>query len=77
MVPLNRHGRGDVLGDVGLFRGEPTANVDCESEVRALRFDQENLGRLQRRYPRTASKLLRNLAEVLAERLNAATVRVR
>jgi predicted RND superfamily exporter protein len=76
-VPLNRHGRGDVLGEVGLFRGERTANVDCESDVRALRFDQENLARLQRRYPRTASKLLRNLSEVLADRLAAATARVR
>jgi predicted RND superfamily exporter protein len=77
LVPLNRHGRGDVLGEVGLFRGERTANVDCESDVRALRFDQENLARLQRRYPRTASKLLRNLSEVLADRLAAATVRMR
>src|SRR5262245_22703805 len=77
VVPLNKHGRGDVLGEVGLFRGERTANVDCESDVRALRFNQENLGRLQRRYPRTASKLLRNLSEVLADRLAAATVRVR
>jgi predicted RND superfamily exporter protein len=77
VVPLNRHGRGDVLGEVGLFRGERTANVDCESDVRALRFDQENLARLQRRYPRTASKLLRNLSEVLADRLATATARVR
>jgi len=77
VVPLNRHGRGDVLGEVGLFRGQRTANVDCETDVRALRFDQENLARLQRRYPRTASKLLRNLSEVLADRLAAATERVR
>jgi hypothetical protein len=77
VVPLNRHGRGDVLGEVGLFRGERTANVDCETDVRALHFNQENLARLQRRYPRTASKLLRNLSEVLADRLAAATERVR
>jgi hypothetical protein len=76
LVPLNRHSRGDVLGEVGLFRGERTANVDCESEVRALRFNQENLARLQRRYPRTASTLLRNLSEVLADRLAGATARV-
>jgi predicted RND superfamily exporter protein len=76
-VPLNRHGRGDVLGEVGLFRGERTANVDCESDCRLLRFDERNLARLQRRYPRTASKLLRNLSEVLADRLKAVTERVR
>ena len=76
-VLLNRHGRGDVLGEVGLFRGERTANVDCETDCRLLRFDQENLQRLQRRYPRTAAKLMRNLSEVLADRLKAATARVR
>ena len=75
-VPLNRHGRGDVLGEVGLFRGERTANVDCETDCRLLRFDQENLARLQRRYPRTAAKLMRNLSEVLADRLKSATARV-
>jgi predicted RND superfamily exporter protein len=77
VVPLNRHGRGDVLGEVGLFRGERTANVDCVTDCRLLRFDQENLKRLQRRYPRTAAKLMRNLSEVLADRLKAATQRVR
>jgi predicted RND superfamily exporter protein len=76
-VPLNQHGRGDVLGEVGLFRGERTANVDCLTECRLLRFDQENLARLQRRYPRTAAKLMRNLSEVLADRLKSATQRVR
>ena len=76
VVPLNRHGRGDVLGEVGLFRGERTANVDCETDCRLLRFDQDNLKRLQRRYPRTAAKLMRNLSEVLADRLKAATARV-
>ena len=77
IVPLNRHSRSDVLGEVGLFRGERTANVDCVTDCRLLRFDQENLARLQRRYPRTAAKLMRNLAEVLADRLKAATARVR
>jgi len=76
-VQLNTHGRGDVLGEVGLFRGERTANVDCATDCRLLRFDQENLARLQRRYPRTAAKLMRNLSEVLADRLKAATARVR
>ena len=76
-VPLNQHGRGDVLGEVGLFRGERTANVDCLTACRLLRFDQENLARLQRRYPRTAAKLMRNLSEVLADRLKSATQRVR
>jgi predicted RND superfamily exporter protein len=75
-VPLNTHGRGDVLGEVGLFHGERTANVDCETDVRLLRLDQSNLARLQRRYPRTSAHLFRNLSDVLAERLAAVTARV-
>jgi CRP-like cAMP-binding protein len=62
---------------VGLFRGERTANVDCLSDCRLLRFDQQNLARLQRRYPQTAAKLMRNLSEVLADRLKSATQRLR
>jgi hypothetical protein len=75
-VQLNTHGRGDVLGEVGLFHGERTANVDCETDVRLLRLDQANLARLQRRYPRTSANLFRNLSNVLAERLAAVTARV-
>jgi predicted RND superfamily exporter protein len=75
-VPLNTHGRGDVLGEVGLFHGERTANVDCETDVRLLRLDQSNLARLQRRYPRTSAHLFRNLSDVLAGRLAAVTARV-
>jgi len=75
-VLLNSHGRGDVLGEVGLFRGERTANVDCETDVRLLRLDQANLARLRRRYPRTSAHLFRNLSGVLAQRLAAVTARV-
>jgi len=75
-VPLNSHGRGDVLGEVGLFQGERTANVDCETDVRLLRLDQANLARLRRRYPRTSAHLFRNLSGVLAQRLAAATARM-
>jgi hypothetical protein len=75
-VLLGSHGRGDVLGEVGLFHGERTANVDCETDVRLLRLDQSNLARLQRRYPRTSANLFRNLSDVLAGRLAAVTARV-
>jgi predicted RND superfamily exporter protein len=75
-VHLGTHGRGAVLGEVGLFHGERTANVDCETDARLLRLDQSNLARLQRRYPRTSAHLFRNLSDVLAERLAAVTARV-
>lgn len=76
-VPLNVHGRGDVIGEVGLLRGERTANVDCETAVRALRLDPANLARLRRRYPRIGAQVFQNLSEILAHRLATLTDRVR
>ena len=76
-VFLNSHSRGDVIGEVGLLRGIRSADVDCESDVRLLRFDAVILDRLQRRYPRIAAQIFLNLSLVLADRLVRATDRVR
>ncbi len=76
-IELDRHRRGDVIGEVGLFTGLRSANVDCITPVRLLRLDPENLARLDRRYPRIAARLFRNLSETLAARLSATTARLR
>jgi predicted RND superfamily exporter protein len=76
-VFLNSHSRGDVIGEVGLLRGRRSADVDCESDVRLLRFDAWILDRLRRRYPRIAAQIFLNLSLVLADRLVRATDRVR
>lgn len=76
-VPLNVHRRGDVIGEVAMFTGERTAHVDCVTDVRALRLDQDNLERLRRRYPRIGAEVFRNLSEILAGRLVGLTARVR
>jgi hypothetical protein len=75
-VELNRHGRGDLLGEVGLVRGARSANVDCETPARLLRLAPGHLARLERRSPRIAARLYRNLGSTLAERLVRATGRV-
>jgi len=75
-VDLNTHQRGDVIGEVGLLRGERSANVDCETEARLLYIEPEDLQRLERRYPRIAARVFRNLNEVLAHRLVSATSRL-
>ena len=75
-VLLNEHRRGEVIGEVGLFQGERTADVWCDTDVRLLRFDEANLARLRRRYPRIGVQIYRNLSEVLATRLITATGRV-
>lgn len=75
-VHLNDHGRGDVIGEVGLFRGERSADVVCETDTRVLRLDRSSLDRLRRRYPRIAAQVHANLSEVLANRLVGATSRI-
>jgi CRP-like cAMP-binding protein len=76
-VELRRLVRGDVLGEVGLVRGERSANVDCITPARLLCLEEKGLARLQRRYPRIAIKLYRNLSEILAGRLVSLTQRIR
>jgi predicted RND superfamily exporter protein len=75
-IVLNEHRRGDVIGEVGLFEGERTADVECKTDARLLRLDEANLARLRRRYPRIGVQIYRNLSQVLATRLIAATSRV-
>jgi predicted RND superfamily exporter protein len=75
-IELNTHERGDVVGEVGIIRGERSANVDCETDMQLVWMDGESLERLSRRYPRIGSKVLRNLSEILAERLVGATDRL-
>jgi predicted RND superfamily exporter protein len=68
-IELARSGRGDVVGEVALYYGTRTADVDAVSEVRALRLTRENLMHLRKRYPRIAAQLLWNLSEILAARI--------
>jgi hydrophobe/amphiphile efflux-3 (HAE3) family protein len=76
-IELRSSSRGDVIGDVGLFTGERSANVDVAKDARLLRFTPNNLQRLRRRYPRIASTVMRNLNEILARRLSDLTDRLR
>lgn len=69
-------GRGDVLGEMGLVRGaERTADVVAATDVEVLAVDERFLERLQRRYPRIASRLFLNLARILSDRLERTTSR--
>jgi predicted RND superfamily exporter protein len=74
---LALHARGDVLGEVGLFRQARSADVDVLEDGRLLRLSQDHFDQLARRYPRIASAVLRNLSEVLAGRLVRLTDRYR
>lgn len=68
-VPLATMRRGDTVGEVAIFSGARSADVDVVTDARVLRFDDADLVRFGRRYPRIAAIVNRNLARLLASRL--------
>ena len=76
-VVLRKLERGDVIGEIGLFRGVRSANVRTQTKVRLLCLTKESLDSLKRRYPRIGAQIYSNLSEVLAGRLTAVTGRLR
>ena len=75
-VHVATHTRGDVVGETGLFYEKRTADVDAVEDSRLLSLTQNNLERLSRRYPYIATKVFRNLNEILAMRLFKTTHRL-
>jgi hypothetical protein len=76
-IELRTCERGDVVGEVAFFSGVRSANMDVAADARLLRFTPNNLQRLRRSYPRIAATVLRNLNEILAQRLSSLTSRLR
>jgi predicted RND superfamily exporter protein len=73
---LGEHRRGDVFGEMALVRrGERTADVIASTAVEALAVDERFLERIQRRYPRVASKVFLNLTKILSDRLERTNAR--
>jgi predicted RND superfamily exporter protein len=66
---FSRMHRGDTVGEIGLFHGVRTADVDVSKDARLLRFGEAELTRLGRRYPRIAARVYRNLNHVIARRV--------
>ena len=65
---LKRMGRGQLLGEMSLFGGTRTADIDAETPVRVLRWTTDCLDRIQARHPKVAARLMRNLIEAMAPR---------
>ncbi|HEV8711279.1 MAG TPA: MMPL family transporter [Candidatus Binatia bacterium] len=67
---LNRLGRGDVVGEMGLIRHhERTADVIATADVEVLAVNERFLTRIKRRYPRIASEIFFNISKILSDRL--------
>lgn len=64
--------RGDVFGEMGLVRRHVrSADVIATAPLEVLSMDERFLERLQRRYPRIASKIFLNVSRILSDRLQA------
>lgn len=68
-VELNTMTRGMTIGEVGHFADRRTANIDATSDARLLRFNDADLERMVRRYPRVAAIVFRNLNRIQAKRV--------
>jgi len=73
---LSRMERGQVVGEVALFYRKRSADVDAETHVRLLRFGEDDIERVKRRYPRIAATVLYNLNRIQAQRLVENTRRI-
>lgn len=69
-VDLATMRRGHTLGEIGHFSQRRSANVDALGAVRMLRFNDGDLERMVRRYPRIAAIVLRNLNRIQAVRIS-------
>lgn len=67
---------GELFGEVALFTGTRTANIDAMTNVRVLRLNRESLERIQNRYPKIAAQLFWNLTGTVSERLADVTTRI-
>jgi hypothetical protein len=76
VLRLRNFRRGDVFGEVALFKGARTADVTALSDVRLLRLTKNDLIQLKRRYPRIGAQIYANLSQVLADRLASLTEHV-
>jgi CRP-like cAMP-binding protein len=69
-VAVNTVGPGDILGEMALLLGgDHSADVRSLTDVVALEIPYERIERLFAEQPLLAAKLYRNLAAVLAARL--------
>ena len=74
---VGRFARGDLVGEVGFYTRKHSAQLDVVERARLLRITERGLARLERRSPRIAAVLFRNLSRILAGRVAETTRRIR
>lgn len=67
---LGEFKRGDVFGEMGLIRRHKrTADVVATEDMEVMAMDERFLARVQRSYPRIATKIFFNISKILSDRL--------
>ncbi len=75
---VTKLGRGESVGEMGLVSEHPrSADVIVNGPTTVFAFGYEALERLERRYPRLATRLLHNLSSILSRRLAETTEQLR
>jgi hypothetical protein len=70
-------GTGEIFGEMGIVRRkERTATIRTNQPTELLHINDATLRRVQRRFPRIATKFYNNLTRILAERLAVTTGRL-
>jgi predicted RND superfamily exporter protein len=75
-VVLGRFKRGDLLGEVGFYTARRSAELEVIERAHLLQLTQQSFERLDRRSPRIAAVLYRNLSRIIAERVVGTTERI-
>lgn len=71
-VPLARLESGNVFGEMALVSPEPhVASVEAHTEVRTLRLRGADFDALTQQHPALACQLLKNLLQIVSDRLRA------
>jgi CRP-like cAMP-binding protein len=76
-VVLNRFERGDLVGEVGFYTRRHSAEIAVVERARLLRLTEQSFARLDKRSPKIAAVLYRNLSAIMAGRLADTTERIR
>lgn len=65
---------GQIVGEMSLLSNEPrSASVQAKGDVQILRIDAEILERVNKKYPRLATKIYQNISQILAGHLKNTT----
>ena len=67
---------GMAFGEMALLESHRSADVEADKSVTALEVPLADFERFREQHPRTGERIMRNLAQLLADRLIAANARV-